>query len=95
MVERSWVKKAGVCLCSLVFIAVLGLGCATDKQMKEIKQHREAAEAAMKAAQASAKSAKGSAHKAEAAAIRAQSSADRAEICAEKCEKAFEKGLRK
>ncbi|UCC66078.1 MAG: hypothetical protein JSW32_04000, partial [Deltaproteobacteria bacterium] len=77
MVDRSWLKKAGICLFSLVLIAALGIGCATEKQLRE---HRGAAEEAMKAAQGAAKAAKASAHKAEAAAIKAESAADRADV---------------
>ena len=79
--EKLWVKKIGIVISSLMLIAFLGVGCATDEQMKEIRTNREAAETAMKAAQD--------------AATRAQDAATRAEKAAEKCEKAFEKGLRK
>ncbi len=99
MKKRSWVKKAGICLSSLVLIMALGVGCATNQQIKE---DRAATEAAMKKAQDAATKAEASADRTDAAADRIdaaadriEASADRAEKAAAKCERTFEKGLRK
>jgi len=106
MVQRSWVMKVGVCMIPLVLVAVLGMGCATEKQLKE---HRTAAEAAMKAAQAAAQKAEAAAGNAEAAARKAQDSAARAEAeanrakaeadracaCAEEAKRILDKMMRK
>ncbi len=70
MREKSWVKKSGVLLSSLVFVAALGVGCATDQQVRK-------SEEAMKEAQASAA-------KAEAAAARAEAAAEKCERTFEK-----------
>lgn len=82
---RSLIKKTGILLSSLVVILCLGAGCVNNQQIRE---HREAAEAAMQAAQAAAE-------RVEAAADRTEAAAARAERAAEKCERIFQKGLRK
>jgi sensor c-di-GMP phosphodiesterase-like protein len=84
-------KKTGIIL-FLVFIVALGTGCAIDQQIRE---DREAAEAAMKAAQAAAERVEAAADRVEAAADRAEAAAARADRAAEKCERIFQKGLRK
>ena len=85
MGRRSLIKKASIVLISFVVILFLGAGCVYDQQIRE---DREAAEAAMKAAQAAAE-------RLEAAADRTEAAAARAERAAEKCERIFQKGLRK
>ena len=102
MVQRSWLQKMGVCISSLMFIAVLGVGCTYNQQLKEVNASKAAAEAAMKAAQAAAAKAEQAAgraaleaDRAEAAASKAQDAADRACACADKCERAFQKTMRK
>lgn len=82
---RLMIKKIGIVLASLVVILFFGAGCVNDQQIRE---HREAAEAAMKAAQTAAE-------RVEAAADRTEAAAARAERAAEKCERIFQKGLRK
>ena len=82
---RSLIKKTGIVLASLAVIAFLGAGCVNDRQIRE---HREAAERAMKATQTAAE-------RVEAAADRTEAAAARAERAAEKCERIFQKGLRK
>jgi preprotein translocase subunit SecG len=85
MMKGALLKKVTIGLSSLFLIAILGVGCATDEQ---IKANREAAEAA-------AKKADDAAVRAEAAAKRAEAAAAKADASAAKCEKAFEKGLKK
>lgn len=91
MNKRSLVKKIGI-FSTLVFIVVLGAGCVNDQQIKE---HREAAEAAMRAAEAAAARVEAAADRVEAAGDRAEAAAARAERAAEKAERIFQKGLRK
>jgi hypothetical protein len=88
---RSSLKKIVIFL-ALFFIMTLGLGCVSDQQMRE---HREAAEAAMKAAQEAAERVELAAEKVEAAADRAEAAAARADRSAEKAARVFQKGLRK
>jgi predicted Rossmann fold nucleotide-binding protein DprA/Smf involved in DNA uptake len=76
----------------LAVVMLLGVGCVSDQQIRE---HREAAEAAMKAAQTAAERVEAAADRVEAAADRAEAAAARAEWATEKCERIFEKGLRK
>jgi sensor c-di-GMP phosphodiesterase-like protein len=76
----------------LVFVVTCGTGCAITQQMKE---DREAAEAAMKAAQSAAARVEGAADRVEAAADRAEAAAARSERAAEKAERIFQQGLRK
>jgi membrane protein required for beta-lactamase induction len=74
MMERTLLKKVAIGISSLFLIAFLGVGCATEDQ---IKAHREAAEAAAVRAEAAAK-------KAEEAAVRADACADKCEKTFEK-----------
>ena len=76
----------------LAVVMLLGVGCVSDRQIRE---HREAAEAAMQAAQAAAERVEAAADRVEAAADRAEVAAARAERASAKCERVFEKGLRK
>ena len=82
---KLMIRRAGIVLASLVMILFLGAGCVNDQQIRE---DREAAEAAMKAAQTAAE-------RVEAAADRTEAAAARAERAAEKCERIFQRGLRK
>jgi len=90
MDRRALVKKAAIIL---LFLSVtLGTGCTMQKQIRE---DREAAEAAMQAAEAAAARVEAAADRVEAAADRAEASAARSERAAEKAERIFQQGLRK
>lgn len=91
MGRRSLVKRIGI-FSTLVFIVALGAGCVSDQQIRE---HREAAEAAMRAAEAAAARVEAAADRVEAASDRAEAAAARSERAAEKAERIFQKGLRK
>ena len=91
MNRKSLVKKVSIGLL-LVFILALGTGCTIQKQIRE---DREAAEAAMKAAEAAAARVEAAADRVEAASDRAEAAAARAERAAEKAERIFQKGLQK
>jgi membrane protein required for beta-lactamase induction len=69
MMERTLLKKVGIGLSSLFLITILGVGCATEDQ---IKAHREAAEAAAKRAEDAAARAEAAAQKAEASAVKCE-----------------------
>jgi sensor c-di-GMP phosphodiesterase-like protein len=88
---RTMIKKTGIVLL-LVFSVTLGTSCAIQQQIRE---DREATEAAMKAAQTAAARVEAAADRVEAAADRAEAAAARADRTAEKCERIFQKGLRK
>jgi hypothetical protein len=90
--KRGALVKNTCFFLSLVFIVALGTGCVFDQQIRE---DREAAEAAMKAAQAAAARVEAAADRVEAAADRAEAAAARADRAAVKCERIFQKGLRK
>jgi len=92
MGEKLLIKKPVSVLTILAVTILLGVGCVSDQQIRE---HREAAEAAMKAAQTAAERVEVAADRVEAAADRAEVAAARAERASEKCERVFEKGLRK
>jgi uncharacterized iron-regulated membrane protein len=92
MVGRLLWSKIGAWVFSLIVLAVIGSGCVSDQQIRE---HREAAEAAMKAAQAAAARVEAAAERVEAAVDRAEAAAARSERTAEKCERIFQQGLRK
>jgi hypothetical protein len=85
MMERTLIKKMSIALSALFLVAILGIGCASQD---DLKAQQAAAEAAMKKAEAAAV-------RAEAAAKKAEDAATRADACSTKCEKAFEKGLKK
>jgi hypothetical protein len=91
MNRRFLIKKISIGLL-MVFILALGTSCAGQKQIRE---DREAAEAAMKAAQSAAARVEAAADRVEAASDRAEAAAARAERAAEKAERIFQKGLRK
>jgi sensor c-di-GMP phosphodiesterase-like protein len=91
MSKRSLAKITG-CGLLLVFIVTFGTGCAMTQQMKE---DREAAEAAMKAAETAAARVEAAADRVEAAADRAEAAAARSERAAVKAERIFQQGLRK
>ncbi len=67
--KRSILKTVGIGLSSLFLITILGVGCATEAQ---IKAHREAAEAAAKKSEDAAARAQAAAQKAEAAAAKCE-----------------------
>lgn len=92
MGEKMRIKTIVSVITVLALVMFLGVGCVSDLQIRE---HREAAEAAMKAAQAAAERVEAAADRVEAAADRAEVAAARAERASEKCERVFEKGLRK
>lgn len=92
MREKRRMKTIVSVITLLAFLMLMGAGCVSDQQIRE---QREAAEAAMQAAQAAAERAEAATEKVEAAAERAEAAAARAERATEKCEKIFEKGLRK
>jgi len=92
MGEKARIKIIVSVITVLAVIMLLGAGCVTDQQIRE---HREAAEAAMKAAQAAAERVEAAADRVEAAADRAEAAAARSEWASERCERIFEKGLRK
>jgi hypothetical protein len=83
--KKSVLAKVSIGLSALFLFTILGVGCATDEQ---IKANREAAELA-------AKKADDAAARAEAAANRSETAAQQAEAAAAKCQKTFEKGLQK
>jgi hypothetical protein len=91
MDRRALVKKIAIILV-LVLGVTLGSGCTIQKQ---IRQDREAAEAAMKAAEAAAARVEAAADRVETAADRAEAAAARSERAAEKAERVFQQGLRK
>jgi hypothetical protein len=92
MTGRLLWSKIGLLTISLIVMLVIGSGCVSDQRIRE---HREAAEAAMKAAQAAAARVEAAADRVEAAADRAEAAAARSERTAEKCERIFQQGLRK
>jgi hypothetical protein len=92
MGEKYFIKKTVGLFTVLAITMLLGAGCVSDQQIRE---QREAAEAAMKAAQAAAERVEAAADRVEAAADRAEAAAARSERASEKCERIFEKGLRK
>ena len=92
MGETLRIKTIVSVITVLALVVLLGAGCVTDQQIRE---HREASEAAMKAAQAAAERVEAAADRVEAAADRAEAAAARAEWSSKKCERIFEKGLRK
>ena len=92
MGERLRIRAIVSVITVLALVMFLGAGCVTDQQIRE---QREAAEAAMKAAQEAAERVEAAADRVEAAADRAEAAAARAEWSSEKCERIFEKGLRK
>jgi hypothetical protein len=83
--ERTVFKKICLGIAGLFLIAALGVGCATQE---DLKAQREATEAAMKKAEDAAV-------RAEAAAKKADEAAARADAASAKSQKAFEKGLKK
>ncbi len=85
------VKKTGIILV-LIFCVPLAVGCINDRQSRE---HREAAETAMRAAEAAAARVEAAADRVEAATDRAEAAAARSERAAEKSERIFQKGLQK
>jgi hypothetical protein len=91
MKGRALVKKTGIVFL-LILIVALAIGCTMNQQVRE---NREAAEAAMKAAEAAAARVEAAADRVEAASDRAEAAAARAERAAEKAERVFQKGLRK
>jgi sensor c-di-GMP phosphodiesterase-like protein len=91
MDRRALVKKTAIILLFLLSVT-LGTGCTMQKQIRE---DREAAEAAMKAAEAAAARVEAAADRVEAAADRAEAAAARSERAAEKAERIFQQGLRK
>jgi hypothetical protein len=96
MAERAWLKKVCVGFTTLIFVAVLGIGCAyNQEQMKEIKDNRAAAEAAMKAAQQAADRAESAAARAESEANRSQAAADASCACAEKAQRVLDTMMKK
>jgi preprotein translocase subunit SecG len=66
---RAFLKKVGIGLSFLFLIAILGVGCATEDQ---IKAQREAAEAAAKKADDAAARAEAAAKRAEAASAKCE-----------------------
>ena len=84
-------KKTGIVFLFILIVA-LASGCVMDKQVRE---DREAAEAAMKAAEAAAARVEAAADRVEAASDRAEAAAARSERAAEKAERVFQQGLRK
>ena len=67
--KKTILKTIGIVLSSLFLITILGVGCATEDQ---IKAHREAAEAAAKKSEDAAARAEAAAQKAEAAAAKCE-----------------------
>jgi len=92
MGEKLRIKTSVGVFTVLAVVMFLGAGCVSDQQIRE---HREAAEAAMQAAQTAAERVEAAADRVEAAADRAEAAAARAKWATEKCERIFEKGLRK
>ena len=72
--ERTLFKKMSIVMSALFLFAILGIGCASQD---DLKAQQEAAEAAMKKAEAAAV-------RAEAAAVRADASAAKCEKAFEK-----------
>ena len=52
MIKRTLLKKVGIVFSSLLLIAVLGAGCATQEQLNEAVQRAEDAAARAEAAAA-------------------------------------------
>ena len=93
MDRLTLIKKTGIVLLFIFSVTlVTGTGCTINKQIRE---DREAAEAAMKAAEAAAARVEAAADRVEAAADRAEAAAARSERAAEKAERVFQQGLRK
>lgn len=69
MMNKAMLKKVGLGLAGLCLISFIGLGCATEEQ---VRAHREAAEAAAKRAEDAAARAEAAAKKAEAAAAKCE-----------------------
>jgi FKBP-type peptidyl-prolyl cis-trans isomerase len=90
--KRSVLAKVSVGISALFLLTVLGVGCASEEQ---IKAQREAAELAAKKAEDAAARAEAAANRAEAAAKQSEAAAQQANAAAAKCEKTFEKGLQK
>jgi len=67
--KSAVLKKVGIGLSALFLISFLGLGCATEEQ---VKAHREAAEAAAKKSEDAAARAEAAAKRAEAAAAKCE-----------------------